>query len=539
MRLTEHPIVKFKRGKEITIYFNGEPVKAYEGETVASALYAAGITTFSRSFRFHRPRGFFCAIGKCSSCMMEVDGIPNIRICKVYVRDGMKIKTQNSFPNADSDFLSILDSIVDRFYPHGSHYRKFNKPKVLRDFVTKQVRRFAGTGNPPKKAFEEKGSFEEIETDIAVVGGGPGGMSAAIYAARTGARVVLMDENPFLGGQLVKQTHRFFGSGKHRAGTRGIRIAEILSNEVGELKNIDVRFETKVFGLYNGVVGAVEKDKKLLKIKAKKIVIATGAYERTLLFENNDLPGVYGAGGVQTLMNVFGIKPGDKGLIVGSGNVGLILTYQLMQAGIDVAAIVEAMPRIGGYFVHAAKVRRLGVPIYTSHTIKRAIGDKKVEGAEIVKLDENWCEVKGSEKRIDCDFICVAIGLSPTHELLYQAGCEMKFVPELGGLVPMRTEYGETTVEGIYVAGDVAGIEEATSAMMEGRIAGLDAAIKLGYGGEEAIRLRDEVVRDLKEFREGPFGERILSGIKKVTFEKEAISVSAPEREEAISEGIE
>ncbi|AGK61072.1 Thioredoxin reductase [Archaeoglobus sulfaticallidus PM70-1] len=517
MRLTKHPILEFKRGREVTIYFNQKPIKAYEGETVASALYANGITTFSRSFRFHRPRGFFCAIGKCSSCMMEVDGVPNIRVCKVYVRDGMMIRTQNSFPNADKDIFGMIDSIIDRFYPHGSHYKKFNRPKALRDFVTKQIRNFAGIGNPPKAVFDEKGRYEEIHTDIAIIGGGPAGMSAAIFSARFGAKVTLMDENPFLGGQLVKQTHRFFGSGKHRAGTRGIKIAELLRKEVEEL-DIDVRYETKVFGIYNGIIGAVERDKKLLKIVPKKIVVATGAYERTLIFENNDLPGVYGAGGVQTLMNVFGVKPGNRGLIVGSGNVGLILSYQLMQAGVEVSAVVEAMPRIGGYFVHAAKIRRLGVPIYVSHTIKRAIGKKKVEGAEIVRL-ENWREVEGSEKRIDCDFICVATGLSPTHELLYQAGCQMKFVPELGGLVPVRNRFGETTVSGLYVAGDVAGIEEATSAMMEGRIAGLDCAIKLGYGGDEAVKLRNEIVRDLKEFREGPFGERILAGLKKVEVE--------------------
>lgn len=515
MRLGEHPILEFKKGKEVTIYFNGKPIKAYEGETVASALYAAGVRIFSRSFRFHRPRGFFCAIGKCSACMMEVDGIPNVRTCKVYVRDGMQIRTQSGVPDAEKDRFAALDDIIDRFFPHGAHYKKFTTPRVLREFMIKQMRKFTGFGNPPKAVYEGKAEFEEIETDVAVIGGGPGGMSAAIYAARAGAKVVLMDENPFLGGQLVKQTHRFFGSGRHRAGTRGIRIADILEDELKELENVDVRKETKVFGIYDGVVAAVQKDEKLLKVKPKKIVVATGAYERTLVFENNDLPGVYGAGGVQTLMNVYGIKPGDVGLIVGSGNVGLILTYQLMQAGIKVAAIVEAMPRIGGYFVHAAKVRRLGVPIYVNHTVTKAIGKECVEAAEIARL-ENWQVVEGSQRVIDCDFICVAVGLSPTHELLYQAGCEMKFVPELGGLVPVRNKYGETTVNGLYVAGDVAGIEEATAAIMEGRIAGVDAAIKLGYGGDEAIKIRDEVVKDLEEFRSGPFGERIVAGLKKV-----------------------
>jgi len=436
-RLKDHPILDFKRGKEVTIYFNGKPIKAYEGETVAAALYAAGVRVFSRSFRWHRPRGFFCAIGKCSACMMEVDGIPNVRVCKVYVRDGMQVKTQN----AEKDILGVLDNIIDRVLPHGSHYgshyKKFTSSKTLRNFFTSYMRKMTGFGDPPKALFKGKADYEVIDTDILVIGGGPGGMSAAIHAGKYGAKVLLADENPFLGGQLVKQTHRFFGSARHKAGTRGIKIAKILEEELKKLGNVDIRRETRVFGIYNGEAGAYQKmsdeEGKLLRIKAKKIIVATGAYERTLIFENNDLPGVYGAGGVQTLMNVYGIKPGDVGLIVGSGNVGLILTYQLKQADVDVAAIVEAMPRIGGYFVHAAKVRRLGVPIYTRHTIVRALGKKKVEGAIIAKLDENWKPIAGSEKRIECDFICVAVGLSPAHELLYQAGCEMKFIPELGG----------------------------------------------------------------------------------------------------------
>jgi len=523
-RLQEHPIVEFKRGKEVTIYFNGKPIKAYEGETVAAALYAAGVRVFTRSFRWHRPRGFFCAIGKCSACMMEVDGVPNVRTCKVYVRDGMQVKTQSGYPSAERDLFSTLDDVIDKVFPHGSHYTKFTTSRIARDVVVRQIRKMTGFGYPPKVVFSGKASYESLETDVLVVGGGPAGMSAAINAAKYGTKVVLADENPFLGGQLVKQTHRFFGSAKHRAGTRGIKIAKILEEEIKKLENIDVRRETKVFGIYDGEVGAVQRrneEEVLLRIKPKKIIVATGAYERTLIFENNDLPGVYGAGGVQTLMNVYGIKPGNCGLIVGSGNVGLILTYQLFQAGVKVTAIVEALPRIGGYFVHAAKVRRLGVPIYTRHTILKALGEKCVEGAIIAKIDERWQPIPGTERQIDCDFICVAVGLSPTHELLYQAGCEMKFVPELGGLVPLRTKYNETTVEGLYVAGDVAGIEEATTAIMEGRLVGVHAAYKLGYGGDEAKEELKEALKDLEEFRAGPFGQRTLEGLKKCTMEVE------------------
>jgi sarcosine oxidase subunit alpha len=315
-RLQEHPIIDFERKKEVTIYFNGKPIKAFEGETVAAALYAAGVRVFSRSFRWHRPRGFFCAIGKCSACMMEVDGVPNVRTCKVYVRDGMQIRTQSGFPSAEKDAFSILDDVIDLVFPHGSHYKKFTSTKAVRNFMLKRMRKFTGFGNPPKVVYGGNAEYERIDTDVLVIGGGPGGMSAAINAGKYGAKVLLVDENPFLGGQLVKQTHRFFGSAKHRAGTRGIKIAKILEDELSKLENVDVRKETRVFGIYNGEAGAVQGGEKLLRIKAKKIVVATGAYERTLIFENNDLPGVYGAGGVQTLMNVYGIKPGDMGLIV-------------------------------------------------------------------------------------------------------------------------------------------------------------------------------------------------------------------------------
>ncbi|GAB6183732.1 FAD-dependent oxidoreductase [Thermodesulfovibrio hydrogeniphilus] len=520
-RLHEHPILKFKRGQEVTIYFNGKPIKAYEGETVAAALYASGVRIFSRSFRWHRPRGFFCAIGKCSSCMMEVDGIPNIRVCKVYVKEGMQIKTQTGFPNAEFDILSISDKIIDKVFPHGSHYTKFTSSPLLRNFVLTNLRKLTGFGDKPKSVYKKNARYEEIECDVLIIGGGPAGMSAGINAGKYGAKVLLIDENHRLGGQLVKQTHRFFGSAKHKAGTRGFKIALALEDELRKIENVKILTKTKVFGIYKNEVGAFRSD-KLLRIRPKKTIIATGAYERTLIFENNDLPGIYGAGGVQTLMNEQGILPGKNGLIIGSGNVGLILAYQLLQAGVKVAGIVEAMPKIGGYFVHAAKIRRLGIPIYTGHTILRAIGKEHVEKAIIVQLDKKWQPIKGTEKEIKCDFICISVGLSPTIELIYQAGCEIKFVPQLGGFVPLRTKYNETTVCGVYVAGDCAGIEEATSAIMTGKVAALHAILSLGYEGEDAIKELDEAMKDIEEFRSGVFGERINSGICQCLLEKEA-----------------
>jgi len=358
---------------------------------------------------------------------------------------------------------------------------------------------------------------------IVVVGGGPAGLCAALEAAKNGARVTVIDDGPRLGGQLIKQTHSFFGFQEFHAGTRGINIAKKLVKDIESVNNIKVMTNTTVTGFYEDkTLTLLEGESRFSKITADKFIISTGASENMFEFGNNDLPGVYGAGAVQTLMNLYGVLPGREFLMVGSGNVGLIVSYQLMQAGAKVKTLVEAAPRIGGYLVHASKIRRLGVEILTGHTLKRALkgDDGTVCGAEIVALDENWNPIKGSERTIDVDTICLATGLTPLVELLWQAGCEMKYVPELGGHVPARNEYGETTLKGVYVAGDAAGIEEATSAMIAGMIAGIHAS-----GGAEDTAKKEAISHCkelLKGLRSGPAGKKIEAGLEKaVISEKE------------------
>jgi sarcosine oxidase subunit alpha len=224
------------------------------------------------------------------------------------------------------------------------------------------------------------------------------------------------------------------------------------------------------------------------------------------LFPGNDLPGVYGAGAVQTLMNVYGVKPGKRVLMVGAGNVGLIVSYQLLQAGIAVDRVVEAAPVIGGYNVHAAKLRRCGVPILTSHSIKEVCGEKKVEGAVVIRLDENWKPIKDSEEYIKCDTICLAVGLTPSTRLLSQIGVDIEFIPEAGGYVALHDDSMQTSVKGIYVAGDASGIEEASTAMIEGKIAGLAASIQLGRSKNR--KLLEHYREELCQLRAGPFGEK-------------------------------
>ena len=354
-----------------------------------------------------------------------------------------------------------------------------------------------------------------IEKDLVVIGGGPAGLSACKVACEAGMNVALFEGNFQLGGQLIKQTHKFFGSESQYAKIRGIEIAKILISELDET-NTEVFLNATVVGMYKDNVITVYQNNKYFKIKAKAIIIATGASEKFLAFENNDLPGIYGAGAVQTLMNIHGVLPGKQVVMVGSGNIGLIVSYQLIQAGVKVKALIEAAGKIGGYSVHASKLRRLGVPILTNTTVKRAVGEGLLEKIITVKLDDKWEEIPGSEEEIYCDGLCISVGLSPLHQLLSMAEANMIFVNELGGLVPLKSCDYETSLKHVYACGDVTGIEEASSAMVEGKIAGLMASKNAGFIHPNYNLLENELNNQLCVLRQGPCGEKIRCGLKKV-----------------------
>ena len=326
-----------------------------------------------------------------------------------------------------------------------------------------------------------------IKTEIAIVGAGPAGLAAACEAAQVGSKLKVFDENNYPGGQLVKQTHKFFGSKEHLAGTRGIDIGKKLFEKALSL-GVDICLNTIIWGYFKERLAVVFNNQVEI-VKAKKIIVATGASENALSFPGWTLPGVMGAGGAQTLMNLHRILPGKKILMVGAGNVGLIVTYQLLQAGADVVAVVEAAPEIGGYKVHAAKIQRNGVPILTRHTVKEALGKDRVEKVIIAQVRKDLSIISNTEREIDVDTICLAVGLTPLTELLWLIGCEMKYVSALGGYIPVHDKNMETSISGVYVAGDVAGIEEASIAMEEGRIAGIAAAESLGYVTTEKARV--------------------------------------------------
>ncbi len=346
-----------------------------------------------------------------------------------------------------------------------------------------------------------------IRCEMICIGAGPAGLAAAIEAARHGVEVVVYDENQRPGGQLFKQIHKFFGSQEHRAKERGHNIGTSLLEEAHNL-GVKVELNAVALGIYENCVVNVQLGDKIKPVKAEKVLIATGASEKMIPFPGWTLPGVIGAGAAQTMAHIHSVKPGNNILVVGCGNVGLIVSYQLLQAGCNVVGVIDAAPKIGGYLVHAAKVARYGVPFLTRYTIKEAKGKESVEAATIIQVDEKWQPVAGTERELEVDTICLAVGLNPITHLARMANCKLVFSPALGGHIPAHDINQQTSIPGIYVAGDISGIEEASTAMIEGRLAGLGVAHSLGYLEESKFEeLRAQQLESMVGLRSGPHGD--------------------------------
>lgn len=468
LRISEHPILEFKRDKPIPFTFNGKTITGYLGESVAAALWASGIKVFRKGTT--GPEGPFCMIGYCSGCLVEVEGRTHVRACQEPVRPNMEVRSMDTSPQP----------LLTKKRP---------------DSIVEHV---------------------DLTVDLMVVGAGPAGLSAAIAAAEKGLGVAVFERHFRAGGQLIKQTHKFFGSGEIFGGKRGFQIARELLERANEL-GVKVFLGTSVYGWFRGGIFGAASSKTSYTIRPKTVVVSTGAVERTLAFPGNTLPGVMGAGAAQTLMNEYGVKPGERAVVVGAGNVGLIVSYQLAQAGVEVLAIVEIRDEIGGWMVHAAKVRRIGIPILTRHTVVRAEGRDHVEKVVVSMVDERYKPIPGSERVFDADLLLLAVGLTPESRLLAQMGAKMVWSSELGGYVPYRDRYMETSIPGVYVAGDASGIEEATTAILTGRVAGLSAAIRILGEDEALIRERERALKLLEMARETRFSQRIIKGLERVS----------------------
>lgn len=338
--------------------------------------------------------------------------------------------------------------------------------------------------------------------DLVIIGAGPAGLSASIEASKHGVKTLIIDENASPGGQLFKQIHKFFGSKDQMAGFRGYEIGEKLLT-LAKGNNVSIMLNTRVIGIDEHNTLAVIRNGVYQEINPKKIILCCGATEKPLAFPGWTLPGVMGAGAAQTMVNIHRVIPGSEIYMIGSGNVGLIVSYHLLQAGVHVKAIIEASKEITGYSVHAAKLRRSGIPFMLGYTINRALGNDHLEKIELIKVDENFNKIPSTEIQLDADTLCLAVGLAPSTELVRMIDCALDYNSTLGGYIPIVNENMETSIKNIYAAGDMIGIEEASIAMEEGRLAGLCCAADLGYctDTQEAKKIHNDIRSGLKQLR--------------------------------------
>ncbi|MBN2017091.1 MAG: FAD-dependent oxidoreductase [Candidatus Cloacimonetes bacterium] len=448
-RIKEHPILDVKVKKKVPFYWNDRKIFAQEGEMIASALFANGVHIFGHHIKDSSPQGIFCANGQCAQCTVIANGIP-VKSCMTPVIENMIVQSCEGLPEL---------------------------PEV-----------------------HEHPTFEpikEYETDVLIIGGGPSGLSAAIELSKQEIPLILVDDKSELGGKLVLQTHKFFGSIKDcYAGTRGIDIAKILSDDLLQFDSATVWTNSTVLYVFSDQKVGILKENSYILVKPKIVLNAAGAREKMLVFPGNTLPGVYGAGAFQTLVNRDLVLPSQRIFIIGGGNVGLIAGYHALQAGIDVVGLAEALCECGGYKVHKDKLHRLGVPIYTSHTILSANGLNEVESITIAEVDKEFNPILGTEKTIDCDTILIAVGLNPIDEFHREA-----------------KEAGMS----VFSTGDAYEIAEASSAMFNGKITGIKIAQALGVSKEEIPEEWNEKAEILKsppqrtlpyklpEYKEGVF----------------------------------
>lgn len=400
-----HPILSslYKNKKKINFIYNDNKLESYEGTMITSALASYGIYNIGKNLHDNTYQGLFCANGMCAQCRVIYNG-SIVKGCMTPLKNG--------------DIVYSIEKIPEL------------KLTKIDDF-------------PP---------IYEIEADVLIIGGGPAGLSVAkVLSQYPDLKVLLIDDKEKLGGKLLLQTHKFFGSQEDcYAGKRGIEIAEILQKEIENSKNIKIMlntyfvsvFEENTIGLFNG--------ENYYLLKTKNVFLTTGAREKFLSFYGNNLPGIFGAGAFQTLLNRDLIKCSKNIFIVGSGNVGLIAAYHALQAGIKVSGICDAANRASGYKVHLDKILRYGVPVFFNHVPVYADGKEKVQKLIISECDQNFKPTYKNLKEFEVDTVLIAVGLKENNEF--------------------ENLFKESGIK-VYKAGDANEIAEASSAMFSGKLA--------------------------------------------------------------------
>ena len=439
-RIEQHPIIEIPKEDFVEFIYEGKKIRGQRGKTIAAALHQAGFPVHSHSIE-GRNRSLECGIGKCGACEMLVDGVVR-RICITPV-----------------DGVHEVSEIPKGWMPD--------------------------TGQPAAPAHAEERDIKVYKTTVAIIGAGPAGLACREQLGKLGIDNIVVDSNASVGGQFNMQTHQFFFFEKEQkfGGMRGFDIAKTLAGD----DTSGILLNSTVWDLLEGKRIAIKNivTQEVSYIDAQHLAVATGAVPFMPTFENDDVPGVYTAAVFQKMMNQEHTLLGKRVLTVGAGNIGYLTSYQAMQAGATIKAIIEGMDHEGGFPVQANRVRRLGIPILTSHVLLKAIPNDThtgIKGAVIAQC-KNFAPIAGTEQVIDdIDIINICTGLIPDSQLLTKG----------------REVFGTST----YGCGDAVRIGEGTSAVLRGRQAAYEIAQNMGvrYNYDEYL----EVSRDYIDSQQRP-----------------------------------
>jgi sarcosine oxidase, subunit alpha len=463
-RLDYHPDEWIDRSVALSFVFEGQTYTGFRGDTISSALAAAGVPYLARSFKYHRPRGILSFANHDSNTLFQVDGVPNVRGDVTLLREGMRVAALNTFGGLAHDKARILNHLA-RWLPVGFYYKAFHSKRLFPRWE-RMFRALTGLGtvslDAPRQTTPKRYGF----CDVLVIGGGLSGLSAALEAAAAGARVALVDEAFRLGGGALCLNDNEYPS------------AQALIKAVSESAAISIFPATVAAGYYADHWVALAHAERLTKMRAKAVVLATGAIEQPAVFRNNDLPGVMLASGAWALLLRYRVAPGRRVVMVAGNLEAYRRCLDLHSQGVSITAIVDLRDSEGSESSDAAVAScvALGIQILRAHAPyeARAGADGRVAALEVAPWDASRTIDVSKRRRIECDAVLMSVGWAAATQLFIQAGGATRFSEELQQFVP------SSLPAGTFAAGRMNGTYDYVARMADGKRVGAQAAAHAG-----------------------------------------------------------